>query len=142
MEAARPRSGTGARTVPARPLRVGAATPSLDRLPLRPAHNAITVYRSHNPTTVAAATPYPSVPTAAAPARQSTRQCDNTADRPPTAIIIAHTYMYYTHGRTHARTHAHARAHYYRYLSAADGYGGDDKVAAAASYGVYLCTIQ
>lgn len=44
----------------------------------------------------------------------------------------------YTDARTHARTHAHARAHYYRYLSAADGYGGDDKVAVAASDGVYL----
>jgi len=43
----------------------------------------------------------------------------------------------YTDAQTHARTHAHARAHYYRYLSA-DGYGGDDKVAAAASDGVYL----
>lgn len=44
----------------------------------------------------------------------------------------------YTDARTHARTHAHARAHYYRYLSAADGYSGDDKVAVAASDGVYL----
>lgn len=44
----------------------------------------------------------------------------------------------YTDARTHARTHAHAHAHYYRYLSAADGYGGDDKVAAAASDSVYL----
>jgi len=39
--------------------------------------------------------------------------------------------------RTHVHPLARARAHYYRYLSAADGYGGDDKVAAAASDGVY-----
>lgn len=98
------------------------------------AHNAI--HPPADPTTPPSRRERPYPPPS--PARRSTRQCDNTADRPPTAII-AHTY--YIHWRTHARTHAHARAHYYRYLSAADGYGGDDKVAAAASYGVYLYII-
>lgn len=111
-----------------RPLRVGAATPSLDYLPPNTSPPA---NQSHSPAAIAQSSVQPPPP--ARPVRPPERQ---RGCRPPTDRYYS-TYVLCT--RTHRRTHAHthARTHYYRYLSAADGYG-DDKVAAAASDGVYL----